>query len=822
MTTAAAHREPAGPPTSRATTSADPPSSGRIGDSPVRPDGVAKVTGGFTYSSDLALAGMLWGTTVRSPHVHAAIRAIDVSAARAVRGVRAVLTAADVPGRPGYGLDRADQPVLAADVVRFHGEPVALVAADDLSTARRAAALVRVDWGVRPAVTDPRTALDPATAPVHPDGNLVRHVRIRMGDVQPAGAPAGPGEVVVAGEYEVGMQDQAFLGPESGLAVPAEDGGVDLHVATQWLHADQRQLAACLDLPPELVRLTLAGVGGAFGGREDLSMQVHACMLALRTGRPVKMVYSRAEAFVGHPHRHPAVLRYEHRATVEGRITQVRAEILLDGGAYASSSSAVTANAATLGVGPYDVANVAVDCRAVYTHNPPCGAMRGFGAVQVCFGYESQLDRLAATVGLDPIEIRRRNAMSEGAITPIGQAVDSAAPVAELLDRLQRRPLPPPRPTTAAGNGGGGGILAAADQGLPGGIFASTGADHVVRGVGYSVGIKNICFSEGFDDYSTVGVRLDVAGGEPFAQVRTAAAEVGQGLVTVLGQIVRSELGVRQVAVLPADTSTGDAGSSSASRQTYVTGGAAREACLKVRADLLCRAADRLAADPAGLSLRDGAVVAAGPARGGTASGAPSRVSVADLLSSGPIDHVVQWRHRPTAPLDPWTGQATGDGRAHVQFAFAAHRAVVDVDPELGTVRMVELYCAQDVGRAIHPQAVRGQIQGGGVQGMGLALMEEMSIQCGRVLDPSFGGYLIPTIMDTPPLPVDVLELPDPSAPYGVRGVGEPPTVSAAPAVAAAIRAATGRALPRIPIRPEHILGLDEPGPTGGVEGWAP
>ena len=294
---------------------------GAVGDSPLRPDGVPKVTGEFAYSSDLWVEGMLWGATARSPHPRARIRGLDLSAARAVRGVQAVLTAADVPGDPLYGLEHADQPVLAADEVRYHGEPVAVVAADDPDTARRAAALVAVDWEELPAVTDMRRALDPDTERVHPGGNLVRQVLVRRGD---AAAPAEPGDIVVTGEYEVGMQDQAFLGPESGLAVPAEDGGVELHVATQWLHADRRQIAACLGLPEDKVRLLLAGVGGAFGGREDLSMQVHACLLALRTGRPVKMVYTRDESFLGHVHRHPAVLRYEHRRH-RGRPAALRA-----------------------------------------------------------------------------------------------------------------------------------------------------------------------------------------------------------------------------------------------------------------------------------------------------------------------------------------------------------------------------------------------------------------------------------------------------------------------------------------------------------------
>jgi CO/xanthine dehydrogenase Mo-binding subunit len=815
--------------------------AGGVGDSPLRPDGVPKVTGEFAYSSDLRVEGMLWGATARSPHPRARIRALDLSAARAVRGVRAVLTAADVPGELLYGLEHADQPVLAHGEARYHGEPVAVVAADDPDAARRGAALVAVDWEVLPPVTDMRRALDPDAERVHPGGNLVRRVHIRRTDPAVPGAagsggpaasdgaagsdsaagsggpaasdgaagrsgsgpaglsepvesvgpadpvrPGGAGDVVVTGEYEVGMQDQAFLGPESGLAVPTEDGGVELSVATQWLHADRRQMAACLGLPADKVRLAVAGVGGAFGGREDLSMQVHACMLALHTGRPVKMVYSRDESFLGHVHRHPAVLRYEHRATADGRLVSVRADILLDGGAYTSTSGAVAANAATLGLGPYDVPDVDIDCRAVFTNNPPCGAMRGFGAVQACFAYESQMDKLAAAVGLDPVEVRIRNALAEGGMTASGQVVDSAAPVAELLRRVSAAPLPPPLP-------------AAPDpRELPGGIAGTTRGEGVVRGVGYGVGIKNVGFSEGFDDYSTARVRVEVVAGEPSVLVHTAAAEVGQGLVTVLAQIARTELGVATVAIHPSDTRVGSAGSSSASRQTYVTGGAVKEACGRVCADLLVRAGEVLGADPTGLRLHGGAVVS-------EVDG--SRLPLADLLGADAVEHTVEWRHRPTYPLDPGTGLVTGEGRAHVQYAFAAHRAVVDVDVELGLVRVVEIATAQDVGRAMNPQALLGQIHGGTTQGLGLAVMEEIQVVDGMVRNASFTDYLIPTILDTPPMRVEVLELPDPAAPYGLRGVGEPPTISITPAVVAAIRAATGRPLTRVPVRPEHIAG---------------
>ncbi len=771
---------------------ASPPGGG-IGDSPLRPDGTAKVMGEFAYGSDMWMDDMIWGATLRSPHPFARIISIDITDALAMPGVYAVLTADDVPGENLYGLELADQPVLAQDVVRYQGEPIALVAADHPEIARQAAKRIRVDFEVYEPVTDSRAALghpnwnqihdtdalvtelSRESANLHPNGNLVRHLKIRYGE------PNAQADVVVIGEYEVGMQDQAFLGPEAGLAVPAEDGGVELYVATQWLHVDQRQICAALGLPKELVRLTLAGVGGAFGGREDLSMHVHACLLALHTGKPVKMVYNREESFFGHVHRHPAHLRYEHGANRDGKLVYVNAEIYLDGGAYASSTPAVVGNAGTMGLGPYVVPNARVDCYGVYTNNPPCGAMRGFGSVQAAYAVEAQMDRLAAELGMDPVDLRCLNAFEEGSEVPTGQVIDSPAPVAELLRRVQAMPMPA-EPE--------GDVLRDVRE-LPGGASNTSHGEGVVRGVGYAVAYKNVAFSEGFDDYATARVRLEVVGGQPTATVHTASAEVGQGLVTVEQQICRTELGVAQVVVHPKDTTVGSGGSTSASRQTYVTGGAVKAACERVRDRVLARV-DGHGRD--GLRLVDGNVVA---------ETGEVVASLADLLGADSVEETAEWRHRPTRPIDPETGR----GFAHVQYAFAAHRAVVDVDRDLGLVKVIELACAQDVGKAINPDAVVGQIHGGTAQGMGLALMEEIVIKDGRIRNPSFTDYLIPTILDMPPMQVEVLEYADPNAPYGVRGVGEPPTISSGPAVLSAIRAATGLALTHVPIRPEHIAG---------------
>ncbi len=769
---------------------------GGIGESTLRPDGTLKTTGEFAYASDLWHEDMLWGHTLRAPHAHARITRLDIGPALQLTGVQAVLTYEDLPHAKTYGLEIADQPVLCDGRVRFHGEPVALVAADHPETARRAAERIVVEYEVLPAVTDEATATAPEAPVLHPDRedahfahvphpNIVHRQPIISGDLASARARA---DVIVAEDYEVGMQDQAFLGPESGLAVPADDGGIDLYVSTQWLHVDRKQIAPVFGLPEDKVRLTLSGVGGAFGGREDLSMQAHAGLLALRTGRPVKMVYNRYESFFGHVHRHPARLHYEHGATRDGKLTHVAARIVLDGGAYASSTPAVVGNAASLGLGPYECPAVSIEVLGLYTNNPPCGAMRGFGAVQACFAYESQMDRVAAELGLDPVDFRQRNAMSQGSVMPTGQVVDSPAPVAELLRRVRELPLPEAAQWAAVGSG--------ADlRDLPGGLSNTTHGEGVVRGVGYAVGIKNVGFSEGFDDYSTARVRLEVIAGEPAVTLHTAMAEVGQGGVTVHAQIVRTELGVSQVTLRPADTSAGNAGSTSASRQTYVTGGAIKHTCEAVREAVLDLGQRKFGWPAEGLALAGGKVV--GP-------DGVSLAGLADVLDEEVIDLELEWRHRPTEPFDPVHGQGNG----HVQYAFAAHRAVVEVDVELGLVKVVELACAQDVGKALNPLSVLGQIQGGSTQGLGLAVMEEIVVDpaTSLVRNPSFTDYLIPTILDTPPMPVDILELADEHAPYGLRGAGEAPTLSSTPAIVSAIRQATGIALRRVPVRPEHIV----------------
>lgn len=729
---------------------------GGIGTSARRPDGVPKVTGEFAYSSDLHADAMLWGTTVRSPHPRARVVSIDVAPALAMTGVHAALTVDDVPGARLFGLEHRDQPVLADGEVRYWGEPVAIVAAEDQETARLAAASIDAQYEELEPLTDPEGA--------EKQGSTFRTLEIVNGDQDVTG------EVVVEGRYEVGMQDQAPLGTESGLAIPDGEGGVDLHISTQWLHVDHTQIVESLGLRPDQVRLHMAGIGGAFGAREDLNLQIHLCMLALRTGRPVKMVYNRAESFVGHVHRHPARLWYRHEADRDGTLRRVVAKVMIDGGAYASTSSAVLANASYFAVGPYGCDSVHVTGVATRTNNPPAGAMRGFGAVQSCFGYESQMDRLAEALGMDPIELRLNNALATGDRMPTtNQLVEGPLPTREVIETLRAMPLPDDD-------------LSADPRRLPGGTGLTTPRRRVRRGIGFAVGIKNLAFSEGFDDYTEARAVLTPDG----VEIHTAAAEVGQGLVTILEQIGRSATGLENVKVVWDDTSRiGSAGSSSASRQTQMSGGAALRACEAVRDDALRRTgADRL--DDRG-AWRGEELVA----------------SLPELLADGPIEHLERFRHPETEPPD-----RHGRGRVHAGFAVAAHRAVVDVDSELGLVRVVQVDTAQDVGKALNPQAVIGQIEGGIMQGVGLAVMEEMVVEGGVIMNPSLTDYLLPTFLDAPEVEAALIEQADRWGPFGAKGVGEPPTISSTAAVVAAIRSATGRDLTRAPVRPEDVVGI--------------
>ncbi|MCU1503993.1 MAG: carbon-monoxide dehydrogenase large subunit [Ilumatobacteraceae bacterium] len=741
----------------------------RVGTSVRRPDVAAKIDGSFVFSNDVTADDELYGATVRSPHAHARIIDLETSGLAADPEVVCVLSIEDVPGARLVGHIVADQPVFADGVARYHGEPVAFVVATTQEAAWAAADRLVVSYGPLPVLHDPERALDPASPRLRAGGNVVRRAHLRRGgDV--SGAP-----VEVEATFHTARQDQAFLGVESALALPDADGGVTLRLATQDLHTDQHQIAAALDLPLDKVRLEMAGIGGAFGGREDITLQIHLALAATVTGRPVRTTYRRAESFLAHPKRHPARLHYRLGAELDGTLRYVYARILLDGGAYASTSMPVAGSAAYFAAGPYRVPAVDVEATSVCTNNPVSGAMRGFGAVQACFGMESAMDLLAAELGIDPVELRRRNVLAPGDAFPTsGQPVGDAAPLAELIDRCVELPLPqradPDDPYA-----------------LPGGTGNTSTAANVRRGVGFALGVKNHLYAEGMQEEATATVVVDATG----VEVRSAASEVGQGVVSALAQIASDELGGQEVRVAGAHSDHGYAGSSSASRATFVSGGAVRDAAGEAARLLRARVAQRWSVPEAEVELRPTGVLVRG-----------ELLPLAIVIGEEPIAATATF-------LAPSTerGDEHGQGSVHVSWMFVAHRAVVDVDAQLGLVKVVQVATAQDVGIAVNPRAVRGQLDGGIAQGLGLAVMEHLQSVEGVVANATFTDYLVPTTADMAATEVALVERPDPAGPFGLKGVGEPPVLSSTPAIVAAIRAATGRALTRVPVRPEDIVG---------------
>ncbi|WP_407699147.1 xanthine dehydrogenase family protein molybdopterin-binding subunit, partial [Streptomyces alkaliterrae] len=550
-------------------------------------DGLAKALGTLPYAADLWAEGLLWVAVLRSPHPHARIGAVDTAPAATMPGVHAVITHADVPGHATHGRRVADRPVFARDVVRHYGEAVAAVAADHPDTARLAVAAIAVDYEVLEPVTDAETAFE--AEPIHPDGNLIRHIPLRYGD------PDAVGEVVVEGLYRIGRQDTAPIGAEAGLAVPRQDGGVELYTASTDPHADRDQIAACLGLPPEQVKVVVTAVPGATGDREDLSFLLPLALLALRTGRPVKIAAGREESFLGHAHRHPTMLRYRHHADGEGRLVKVEAQILQDGGAYADASADALAAAVSFAAGPYVVPHAVVDGWVVRTNNPPSGHVRGEGAMQVCAAYEGQMDKLAARLGLDPAELRARNVMATGDLLPTGQTVTCPAPVGELLQAVREHPLPP---TPGQDDDPDTEWL------LPGGPAGAGDPAAVRRGVGHALGMVHMLGAEGTDEVSTATVKVT----GPVATVLCAAVETGQGFTTLARQIVQDVLGIEEVHVAAVDTDQPPAGPGARGRHTWVSGGAVERAAKMVRTQLLQPLAAKFGMSTELLTIADGKI----------------------------------------------------------------------------------------------------------------------------------------------------------------------------------------------------------------------
>jgi CO/xanthine dehydrogenase Mo-binding subunit len=717
--------------------------TGYIGASLIRPDAPNKVTGAARYPADLVLPGMLHLQVVFAHRPHARIHAIDTRAALQQPGVVAVLTAADVPHN-AYGLIDSDQPALCADKVRFEGDKVALVVAESKDAAVAGAKLVEVSYEDLPAVTDAEAALAPGAPLVHEHlgTNLLLHIPIRKGDV---GRGFTEADVILEGTYSTSWQEHAFLQPEAGIAYLDQQGRVVVETAGQWLHEDRRQIADILQLPEEQVIVRYSAIGGAFGGREDLSIQHLLALAAWKLRRPVAMVWSREESMIAHHKRHPMTVQCRWGARRDGKLTAVEAHVLADGGAYASTSVEVTKVATLFASGCYEVPNISVDGNVVYTNNVPCGAFRGFGAPQAQFASEIMMTRLAHALGLDPVEIRRRNIYHEGSIEPTQNPLPAGVSAPQVLERCIEE------------------ARVRLGYGSPERATRQPRAAHLRRGVGIACGIKNVGYSFGFPEQSTATVELFGEADLERAVLRIGAADVGQGAHLAMRQIAAETLGLplERVALIAEDSSeTPNAGSASASRMTLMGGRAVFEA----------------------------------------ASEAKHKWGFTDE------HHVVttkQFRPPATTPLHP----ETGEGTPNYCYGYAAQAIEVEVNLLTGQVQVMTVISVHDVGRAINLQQVEGQIEGCLAQALGYALTEHFQVKDGRMLTPYFSTYLLPTVLDMPTeiVPV-VLELADTNGPYGARGVAEMALVPFAPAVASAIHDATGAWLTQQPMTPERVL----------------
>lgn len=728
------------------------PAKNVVGTSPVRPDARDKVTGKALFSGDLSRPGMLHMKILFAWRPHARVVRIDTRRAKALPGVVAIFTAKDVPVNE-YGLQVKDQPVLCGpgsskaggDVVRFVGDQVAVVVAESEEIAAQARDLIEVEYEDLPAIFDPEEAMQDGAPPIHPEINLSNvcvHYKIRKGDVEAGFAQA---DVIVEGEYRVPFQEHAYLQPEAGLAYIDEEGRVTIEAAGQWTHVDREQVAHALGLPVEQVRVIYPAIGGAFGGREDMSVQIVLGLAAWKLRRPVKIIWSRQESIIGHGKRHPAVIRARWGATREGKVVAAETQFIGDAGAYMYTTNKVFGNSTIVSTGPYFIPNVKTDVYGVYTNNVPGAAFRGFGAPQALFAAEGQMNKLAEKLGLDPVEIRLRNALRDGDTLSVGTPAPSPVSIVQVIQAAARRAGWQETP-----------------QGWKAPPIEQPAEPHLKRGWGFAAGFKNVGFSFGYQENSWARVELHGASEIERVVAYHAGAEVGQGTHTIMAQMVAEAVGVPfdRVTMIVSDTATmGNPGSASASRMTFMAGNALRGAGL------------------AALEKWN----------------AEDRPAIAEYTYLAPK----------TTPFDKETGYST----PNFCYAYAAQAVEVEVDTETGEVRLLRVVAADDVGQAINPQLVEGQVEGAVVQAQGYAIQENFVTSQGRVLSDQLSTYLIPTILDIPDAVEKViLEMPDPNGPWGAKGVGELPFLPLAPAVTAGVHAATHVWLDTIPLTPERVL----------------
>ena len=718
-----------------------------VGKSHPRIDARGKVTGKTNYSGDLIKPGTLHMKVLFAERPHAIVKAVRTERALSAAGVAAVYTAKDIPVNE-YGLQIPDQPVLCGpgaskpytDIVRFVGDQVAVVVAETEAQAQAALKLIEVDYEDLPLLTDPIAAMRHDAPILHPDRgdtNVCVHYKIRKGDADEAFKKA---YVIVEGEYQTPVQEHAYLQPEAGLAYLDDEGRITIESAGQWTHADRKSIAHALDVPEEQVRVIYPAIGGAFGGREDLSVQIVLALAAMKLKKPVKIIWSRRESMIGHGKRHAAILRARWGATKEGKLIAIENEIIGDGGAYMYTTNKVLGNATITSSGPYFVPNIKTDVYGVYTNNVPGAAFRGFGAPQALFMVESQMNKLAEKLGMDPVEFRLLNALKDGDTLGVGTPAPNPVSITQCIEAA-RESFKWKKTTKRK---------------------EKTPKGAIVRGRGFAAGFKNVGFSFGYKENCWAKVEIHGNGSIDRVVLHQAGADVGQGLHTVIAQMAAEVLGVPvdMVEVRTSDSATqGNPGSASASRLTFMAGnavkGAAEQALEKWKLE--------------------------------------ERPAIAEFSYFAP----------PTTPMD----KETGYSMPNFQYAYVAQAVEVEVDTDTGHVRVLRIISADDVGKAINPEQVVGQIEGAIVQAHGYAVLEEYKTKDGRVLTDQLSTYLIPTIWDIPEkVESVVVEVPDPNGPWGARGMGELPYLPVAPAIGAAIYDATGVWISEFPFTPERVL----------------
>jgi len=737
-----------------------------VGRRHMRPDAVEKVTGEAIFTDDLQFENMLYAKVRRAKVPHAVLKTLEISKAVEMEGVKAVLTAEDIHGDHNHGLIYQDWPVIVGigEKIRYVGDAIAIVAAETPEIAMRAVDLIEAEFDLLPVVSDPVQAIKPDQPKLHEKGNLLKHIKVRKGDMDAGFADS---DVVIEHTFHTQTTEHAFLEPECSIAVPTADGRMEIYVGSQIPYEDRAQIAEVMGWEAERVRIVGQKMGGGFGGKEDIAGQIHATMLADATGRPVKLLFSRHESLLVHPKRHATQIKVKIGAKRNGKILAVETELYGDTGAYASLGDKVMTRATTHSAGPYDVPHVKADCYAMYTNNPPSGAFRGFGVTQSAFAIESMIDMLAEKLNMDPLEIRRMNVLKVGSITNTGQLLTESVGLKECIDRvkaaLQESHSDPFAPKVDPEN------------------------PHLVRAWGLAAAYKNTGLGGGAPDISNAELELFDDGS---FEIRSSSAEMGQGLVSVMQMIVSEEMAVspKNVSVLVMDTDlTPDGGPTTASRQTYITGNASRLAARTLRKAISSFVGEKYDINPNEVDFKDGTIHVNGYVL--------NYSQIAREMKKAGLEPRAQYEYGApeTQPL------GTG-GDMHFAYSYAVQAAEVEVNKKTGEVNVINMIAANDVGMALNPLGLQGQIEGGVMMGLGHCLTEEYIIDEGHVVTDQLARYRIPGIMLTPNITSIIVEFPTAEGPYGAKGVGEISSIPTTPAITNAIYNAVGVRIDRTPV----------------------